>query len=128
MLLTKEQILKANDLPTETVPVPEWGGSVNVRTMTGREKDVLTSRYISAKEGDRPSVPFGVNLAATCICDEKGNRLFTDAEIEVLGGKSAAALDRVNEVAGRLNRLTKEERERLEKNSGAAPTNNSGSD
>ena len=39
--LTKDAILKAEDLPTEKVPVPEWGPgqSVTVRTMSGDERD-----------------------------------------------------------------------------------------
>ena len=38
-MLTKDQILKSDDLPSEEVSVPEWGGSVMVRSMTGYERD-----------------------------------------------------------------------------------------
>ena len=41
MRLSREDILKAEDLPTEEVPVPEWGGSVLVRGLTGRERDLF---------------------------------------------------------------------------------------
>ena len=36
MLLTRDAILAAADIQTETVPVPEWGGEVAVRPLTGR--------------------------------------------------------------------------------------------
>ena len=38
-LLSKSAILCANDLQTEDVDVPEWGGTVRVRSFTGRERD-----------------------------------------------------------------------------------------
>lgn len=33
-MLTREQILQSDDLPRETVQVPEWGGEVQVTTQT----------------------------------------------------------------------------------------------
>jgi len=38
-LLTRDQILQAQDIARETVSVPEWGGSVLVRGLTGQERD-----------------------------------------------------------------------------------------
>ena len=38
-MLTREQILQSDDLPRETVPVPEWGGSVRIRTLSGADRD-----------------------------------------------------------------------------------------
>ena len=38
-LLSKADILGCNDIPTELVEVPEWGGSVKVRGMTAGERD-----------------------------------------------------------------------------------------
>ena len=39
-LLSKEQILAAEDLPHKDVPVPEWKGTVRVRALTGFERDL----------------------------------------------------------------------------------------
>ena len=38
-LLSRDEILAASDLTKELVEVPEWGGSVYVRAMTGTERD-----------------------------------------------------------------------------------------
>ena len=38
-ILTRDEILESEDLATETVSVPEWGGSVIVRALTGTERD-----------------------------------------------------------------------------------------
>lgn len=40
-LLSKTDILCANDLQTEDVEVSEWGGAVRVRSFTGRERDAF---------------------------------------------------------------------------------------
>ena len=52
-------------------------------------------------------------LLARCLCDEHGERLFNDAEVEALGAKSAAALDRVFKVAQTLNGIGEKEIEEL---------------
>ena len=45
-LLSKTAILAAQDLQTEDVEVPEWGGAVRVRSFTGRERDVFEAGMI----------------------------------------------------------------------------------
>ena len=37
MALTREQILEADDLPTESLDVPEWGGEVLIRALNGAQ-------------------------------------------------------------------------------------------
>ena len=111
MALTKEQILAADDLPKEEVQVPEWGGSVYVRTLGGFERDLLEAEYSAHKHKN-----LRAKLAALTICDEQGNSLFSITEVEQLGRKSAKALDRIFTVASRLNGLSAQDVEDLEKN------------
>ena len=99
-MLTREQILQSDDLPRETVPVPEWGGEVQVRTMTGTDRDAFEASLIG-KEGRLENVR--ARLVSLTLCDETGSRLFSDGDITALGGKSAKALDRVFAVSQRLN-------------------------
>jgi hypothetical protein len=103
-LLTKEAILNCNDLPTDVVEVPQWGGSVKVRGMTAGERDrfedMIRTRGMGALRG---------TLASMCIVDEDGKRLFTDIEVAKLAEKSAEALDLVVEAASRLSGLTPED-------------------
>ena len=46
-ILNKAAILAAEDLKTETVAVPEWGGEVRVRTLTGTERDAFESGLVA---------------------------------------------------------------------------------
>lgn len=99
-MLTRDQILMCDDLPRETVQVPEWGGEVQVRTMTGADRDTFEASLIG-KEGRLENVR--ARLVSLALCDESGVRLFNDSDVIALGQKSAKALDRVFTVAQRLN-------------------------
>lgn len=118
MLLSKQQILSADDLPFEDVNVPEWGGTVRVRVMTGLERDAWEADIFQQKDGkgEFNQKNFRASLVARCISDESGEVLFNDGEILALGRKSSRALDRVFKVASRLNAISKHEQEELEKN------------
>ena len=112
-ILTRDEILRAQDLETVEVDVPEWGGVVRVRGLTGAERDALEAE---AAELRRPLDNFRARYVARCIVDENGERIFSDEDIEALGRKSAAALNRVFEAAVSLSALTEEDVEALEKN------------
>ncbi len=119
MLLTKEQILDASDLPHEDVDVPEWGGTVRVRTMTGTERDAWESSISRVENGK--AVPDTHNLraklAVRVLIGEDGQRLFTRSEIDALAAKSAKPLDRIFDVAARLSGLSDAAQASAEKNS-----------
>lgn len=107
MSLSRDDILGADDLPMEEVEVPEWGGSVFVRSMTGAERDQFETDLISNNTDDK-SVNLKnmrARLVALCAVDDAGERLFSSQDATELGSKSAAALDRVFSRAQTLNGL-----------------------
>ena len=114
-VLDRNAILEAKDLPTETVDVPEWGGQVIVRTLTGEERDQYESSMfeVVGDGANREVIPKMENLRATLaalsIVDEDNKRMFDVSEVHLLGDKSAAALDRVFDVAKRLSGLSEED-------------------
>lgn len=126
-VLTKDQILSANDVVKEMVAVPEWGGEVWVRTPTGRARDEFEGAMIAATGKPDRFRNIRARLCAACICDERGVLLFDGWDVEALGDKSAAALDRVFAVAQRLAGLSAGDMEELEGNSESAPAGASGS-
>lgn len=120
-VLTREAILKAQDLPRELVHVPEWGGEVYVRAMTGTERDAFeASMVVEGKNGLKGAhmklENLRAKLAALTVCDADGQRLFSDKDVEALGQKSAAGLDRVFSVAQRLSGISQKDVEELTKN------------
>lgn len=127
--LTKEAILQANDIQREEVNVPEWGGVVLVRGLTGKERDLLEASMIKGK-GKNTSVNLEnlrAKVVARSIVDESNNRIFGDADIPALAQKSAAALNRVYAVAQRLSGITEEDVDELTKNSETVQSEDSGS-
>ncbi len=103
MLLTRDAILARADLPRESVEVPEWGGAVLVATMTGAARDEWEQQLVAA---GRSMQNVRAKLVAATAVDESGARMFSAADVEALGNLSSAALDRVCQVAQRLNGLT----------------------
>lgn len=51
-LLTREQILGANDHKTETVNVPEWGGAVEVQSLSLGQRQEIRKRSTVEDEVD----------------------------------------------------------------------------
>lgn len=113
-ILSRDAILKADDLKKETVNVPEWGGEVVIATMTGAARDEWEQSLVANKTVSLANIR--ARLFAASAVDGKGNRLFTEKDVDALGKKSAAALDRCVKVAQRLNRLTENELGDLSKN------------
>ena len=122
-MLTKDQILSAQDLQREEVDVPEWGGKVWVQAMTGTARDAFEAGIL--KGGKLESHNLRAKLAVASIVDDKGAPMFTESDIDKLGGKSAAALDRISAVAQRLSGLSEADVKDLEKNSGSGPDEDS---
>lgn len=107
---------QAKDLG-ELVPVdvPEWGGRVYVRLMTSEERDQFERENLNLKslhEQDEPRVAVMKNLRARLVakvlCNAKGERLYPDfvEGARRIGARRAAVVNRLFEVASRLNVLT----------------------
>ena len=113
-ILNKSEILAAKDQKLISVSVPEWGGDVMVRVMSGTERDRFESEFVS---GNKSVDMVRAKMVAKCLCDDAGNRLFTEQEIPQLGEKSAAVLDTLFGVCMKHNRFTKNDVEELAGNS-----------
>ncbi|MCX4686761.1 hypothetical protein OG401_21010 [Kitasatospora purpeofusca] len=129
-LLSKDQILTAPDIQTEDVDVPEWGGTVRLRGLSGAEREAWEqSMLVAGPNGTRIQRPGAVDtrarLLVRCIIDTDDELMFTDADIPALNAKAAAGLDRLVDVARRLSRLGKQEEAAAEGNSRAADSGSS---
>lgn len=103
--LSKKDILTADDIKRELVPVPEWGGDVWVRGMTGAERDKFESGIVEQRGKDQSlnMANIRAKLASMTICDDTGKRLFSESDVQALSQKSASALQRIFAVAQRLS-------------------------
>ncbi|WP_423192979.1 hypothetical protein [Cupriavidus sp. H18C2] len=126
-LLSKAAILEAVDLKTEDVEVPEWGGTVRVSVMTGTARDRFMELQAEGGEKKTPVSLFQARLLVSCVVDDSGALVFGPEDVEPLRQRSKAAIDRVVDVAMRLNKIGADAVEDEVKNSGAAQSGDSGS-
>ncbi len=120
-MLTRDAILKANDIQQEVVEVPEWGGSVIVQGMTGQERDLFEKSIVQDdKDGENKRTVnyeyFRAKLLVYTVRNEDGTRMFDEADVEALGAKSGRAIQRIADVALKLSGLTEEDAKKMSKN------------
>lgn len=127
--LSRDAILAINDIQQEVVDVPEWGGKVLVRGMTGSQRDQFERTVITTKGKNVETnwEHFRAKLLVWTIVDAEGKRIFNDSDIVALGRKSAVAMSRVFEVASNLSGLSSEDVEELTAGLKETPSGDSGS-
>ena len=128
--LTRDQILAIDDLPIEQVKIPEWKGSVYMRTLTGKQRDEFEQTAIQRKTKKGSDIRgLKVKLVAMCLCNKDGKLLFAGRDDEAkLIEKSGSALERLSEVAQRLSGLDEKQIEEIAADFDDGPIANSGSD
>jgi len=116
---TAADILGADDRRSKRVEVPEWGGHVYVRSLSGLEKELFSQAVNVVRNGKSEVNDVGLRARylAVAICDEQKQPLFTLDQVEALGTRNTLVLDRVWKAALELNAETDDGREELVKNS-----------
>ena len=121
MLLGKADIVECEDLISEDVEVPEWGGVLRVRQMNAMDRDSFDLYVVRLKSDGKSAEVNKHNLRAALVVrsviDEEGKRIFSDEDVETVGMKNGQAVDRVFAVASRLSLLGKDDAADIEKNS-----------
>ena len=105
--LTVDEILAANDLPTEIVHIPEWGGNVKIQGLTRAAFDAINKAAEVAIPATGPGQQattrrdedrFSEALFIACVLEPK----FTEEHLPALRQKSLGALNRVYQAIGRI--------------------------
>lgn len=118
--LNKESILSFNDIKVEKVLIPEWDGFLYVRTISGADRD-MWEEWVKTENG----IPLEGKLnfknarakfAVLVCCDEKGERIFNNTDVEQLTKKSGSGLDRIFEAGSKINKMNQEALDETEKN------------
>ena len=106
--LTREDILNADDLKREEVFIPEWNNMTAwVRTLTSNERDRFEAdMLVDQKAGKLNLQNLRARLVVECLVDrdsKDAEKIFKPSDAEALGAKSAAAIQRLFNVAQRLS-------------------------
>lgn len=100
--LTATEIIEAKDIEIVDVDVPEWGGIVRLRAMSGEE----AVTFVESLKGQLATS--SARIIASCAVDEDGKHLFTFEQVEQIKKKSLKAIMRLQKEALRINGLTEE--------------------
>lgn len=105
-ILSVEDILSAEDLPSETVPVPEWGGAVTIRGFSKAREFAIRQEAMGADGLDEER--FEMLLFINGVVEPQ----FSVDQLEVLKEKSGSVIDRVLTRIMDISGLSKEAQER----------------
>jgi hypothetical protein len=135
VFLNRELLLQRDELKIEKVELTR--GHVFVREMTGREKDIWEQSMLKQKaSGDKNKAveyettleDFRAKLAVVTVCDAEGNLLFEPKDVKTLNKMmSATNIERIVNIAQKLNAITEKDKDEILKNSEAVPDGNSSS-
>lgn len=115
--LTREQILKQTKMKIVTVPVPAWGGSVDIREWTTKERsDFEFSISSDGDDNERMRAMRECAVIASCVTPD-GKMMFKTEDKAGLSILSSAATDTIFTAVSKLNGITKEDEKELVKNS-----------
>lgn len=124
--VTWEQ-LRAAPVPREEVPLPELGGSVWVRGMTGTERDKFEALALMMRSGTDPKAAekaydnYKARVLAPCIQDEGGRPLVPQGAASQLGDMPSVLVSRLFDVCLRLSGLGADAADDALKNSESVP-------
>lgn len=103
-VLSKEQILKANDLNITKVSVPAWGGDVHIRLLTGKERDEYENYIYSLPEDNIRGLR--LKLVFMSLCEQDGKRMFdSEEDFELLASKSSDVITDLFKESQKLNAI-----------------------
>lgn len=112
----KEKILNADDIKKELLKIDEWGVTVEVRSMSAKERSALLEKTIDPKGKVNFQLLYPA-VAIACSFDPKsGERIFAEADADALNEKSASALERIVKVGLTLSGLDVDSIEVAQKN------------
>jgi len=117
MALNKDQILQAIDAKTIEFDIPEWGGSILLRGMTGKARNDYEHWAAQQTQQKVPDYR-GIRerLIISCAVDDNGKPLFTQDDIESLAEKNADIIDRLHSKCQEICGMAADSVEVAEKN------------
>ena len=122
IFLTKESLLTKRKLKIEEVDLGD-NEFVYVKQMTAKEKDTMEQSLVKITKKGRKTdyeanlTNFKAKLAVCTLCDDEGNKILAFNDFNLLSESiSAEMMEKIIDVAQKLNGITEEDKEDLVKN------------
>ena len=122
--LSRDQIIGADDKVIERIEVPEWNGTIYLRVLSAHERDLFDASTRDSS-GNFNRIDQAPKMLVRMICDSEGRLLLAQDDVDVLASKSSRALERLFDVALRINGYTEQADEAAQSKSSADPLSTS---
>jgi len=120
VVLNKDMILTVEDYDIQTIHVKEWGGSIILKSMTGAGRDRYETACIRQGAGQGAGkldmTDLKALLLSMTIVGEDHKPLFTAKDVTALNTKNAKVINRLCEIAQKMNAIGDDGVEEAEKN------------
>jgi hypothetical protein len=114
----RDTILASDDIPSETVEIPEWGVELVVRGMSAGDRlSLMHNAFDPATEQVNMSIVYPDVVVACAYDPASGSPVFTAADKDAIMGKSSAAVERIANAGLRLSGVGKDEQDAAGKDS-----------
>lgn len=109
---TRDKILKADDLTSEVVDVPQWGVKLEVRAPSAKVRSRMVSSAMRKDDDGESSVDlesvYPQFLIACCFDPDTGEKVFEDGDQDAINDKSSAAVELVAKACLRVSGLSED--------------------
>jgi hypothetical protein len=128
MASLRDKIFSAQDIPTETVSIPEWGVDVLVRGMSAGDRiTLMQNAFDQTTQQVNMSIVYPDVVVACTYDPDSSEPVFTPADKDAILAKSSAAVERLANVGLRLSGIGKDEQDAAGKDSSKSPSDDSSS-
>lgn len=101
----RDQILACKDIQSELVEVPQWGVTVEVKGMTGRQRAILLQDVMGPRGNVDLQKLYPQLVVFSAFDPETSEPVFLPGDIDAVAEKAGGALEVIAQVAMRLSGL-----------------------
>lgn len=103
----RDKILNADDQRAVTVDCPEWGCTLQVRSLTGAQRASFMESAFDLETGQPDFAKlYPTLIIQTCYDPDSGDRVFEATDRDALNTKNAAVTERLAKAAMELSGLS----------------------
>lgn len=121
MSTVREKILSAKDISSKVVEVPEWDVTLEIRTITARERARLI-RDVYNEDGEPDLELLYPHLLIASCYDTDGSLAFQAEDVAALNEHNGSVIERVAMIAMELSGFTKDAETAAGKDSKKTPS------
>lgn len=124
----RDKILAANDIPSQTVTIPEWDVELVVKGMSAGDRITLMQNAYDQETGQVNMAAVYPDVVVACLMDPDTNEpVFSEQDKSLLMSKSSAAIEQIASIGLQLSGIGQDAQDAAGKGSSPIPNDDSSS-